>query len=456
MDNVFETFYPGRYTQRDKETLLPYWKSLDELNADPVTQAELETGTTDKRCGRSMPLIAEESVMAYYARIYDPENPLYRDDDYARRMGYREKIAYPTFGACDDCFGRMGPMEARDRLLVCGVNTSMRFYAPIYAGDTLYPITNSEYVEDITPGEGSEYRSLAVTINGSVYNQDHKKVLDVQYRCRENNQCYAGEKPQQPGWLGPKWTERPMHKYTDEDWAEIREIWKNEKRRGEIPLYWEDVQIGDHPTPTCDGPFLSTAMPTPPYGMGVGGSRTLKKEILDETTRAGLVRYEEDGIYRMPDYRDSVPDFPKELPQRGPAPSAQAKTPKAGAPIGQQRMILINFFMRDFAVRHIYNWMGDQGWISRLEWGIMPFLDKYGYHMPRHPGDPDFLSVVPELKGRRPMDHGMVGDVAIIRSYVYGKRVQNGKHYVDLAFWMETIDGVITEEGQATVCLPSK
>ena len=456
----FQQFFLGQYTERDKATLLPYWKSLEEFNADPVTLQELEEGTTDERKGRFVPLNADGALMDYYAYKYDPENPLYTSDDYAREMGYKKRIAYPTYGACDDCFGRMGPMDCRDLLLVCGVNTSMWFYEPVYEGDTLYPVTNSEYVMDITPEEGSEYRSLAITISGSVYNQEHKKVLDVQYRCRENNQCYEGEKPDRPPrmGIGPEWTKRPAHQYTDADWDTIMDIWKNEKRRGSEPLYWEDVQVGAHPTWTCDGPFLETTMPTVPYGMGIGGSRTLKKEILNEEIRKNMVRYEQDGIYRMPDYKDSVPEAPVKVHRMGPSdPDGPAREiPKAGEPIGENRMILINFFMREFAVRHIYNWMGDRGWISRLEWGIMPFLDKYGYHMPAHPDDPDFLAVVPELEGRRTMDHGMVGDVAIIKSYVYGKHVKNGKHFVDLAFWMETIDGVIIEEGQATVCLPSK
>lgn len=450
----FETFYPGVYTQRDRETLIPYWETLERFNHSPVTQEDLETGTTEERRGRSVPLYAQGKVMDYYANKYDPENPLYTDDDYARKMGYEKRIAYPTFAACDDCFGRVGPAESRDQLLVCGVNTSMYFYAPVYEGDTLYPVTNSEYVEDITPEEGSDYRNLAVTINGSVYNQKHEKVLDVQYRCRESNRCYDGEKPERPGWIGPDWTRRPAHKYTDADWDTIMNIWKNEQRRGETPLYWEDVSVGDHPGVTCDGPFLETTMPTVPYGMGMGGSRTLKKEILDDNIRANMIRFEKDGIYRMANYADMVPELPVELPPMGPGPKEKITGP--GAPIGKNRMILINFFMREFAVRHIYNWMGDQGRITRLEWGIMPFLDKYGYHVPNHPGDKDFLAVVPELEGRRPMDHGMVGDVAIIKSYVYRKFARNGQHFVDLAFWMETIDGVIIEEGQATVCLPSK
>ena len=197
-DYQMEVFYPGVYTERDKKTLLPYWETLEKLNRDPVTQTELEQGTTEERRGRFVTFDATGPLMDYYAYKYDPENPLYTDDEYAKKMGYKARIAYPTFSACDDCFGRMGPMEARDMLLVCGVNTSMFFYEPVYEGDTLYPVTNSEYVLDITPEEGSEYRSLATVINGSIYNQDHKKVLDVQYRCRENNQCYAGEKTDKP------------------------------------------------------------------------------------------------------------------------------------------------------------------------------------------------------------------------------------------------------------------
>lgn len=449
-----ETFYPGVYTRRDKETLLPYWEMLERFNANPVPLEELKAGTTEERRGRFVPLEATPELMAYYAGKYDPENPLYTDDAYARKMGYKERIAYPTYSACDDCFGRMGPMEARDQLLVCGVNTSMYFYEPVYAGDILYPVTESEYVTDTTPAEGSDYRNLAITINGAVFNQEGKKVLAVQYRCRENNRCYTGEKPDRPGWLGPEWTKRPPHKYTDADWDKIMDIWRRETRRGAEPLYWEDVQVGDHPGLTCDGPFLETTMPAVPYGMGLGGSRTLKKEILDPAYRKAMVRYEQDGIYRTPNYYDTVPKPPVELPRMGPGGPKEVKG--AGEPIGEQRMILINFFMREFAVRHIYNWMGDQGRITRLEWGIMPFLDKYGYHIPAHPDDKDFLAVVPELEGRRPMDHAMLGDVAIIHSYVYNKFARNGKHYVDLAFWMETIDGVITEEGQATVLLPSK
>ena len=449
----FQTFFPGVYTERDQKTLLPFWKTLDHYNESPVPLEELIEGTSEERRGRFVPLEATGALMDYYAAKYDPENPLYTDDDYAGSMGYEKRIAYPTYAACDDCFGRMGPMESRDQLLVCGVNTSMRFYEPVYEGDTLYPVTDSEYYYDTTPEGGSDYRNLAFVINGTVYNQDHKKVLEVQYRCRENCRCYDGEKPERPDWLGPRWTDRAPHVYTDEDYAKMMEIWKAEKRRGAEPLYWEDVQVGDHPALTCDGPFLETTMPCVPYGMGLGGSRTLKNEVLDPEQRAKLVRYAEDGIYRTANWYDGVPRPPVERPAMGPGPAPEVEG--AGEPIGRNRMVLINFFMREFAVRHIYNWMGDQGRITRLEWGIMPFLDKYGYHMPQHPEDPDFLSVVPELEGRRPMDHGLVGDVAIIHSYVYNKFCKNGHYYVDLAFWMETIDGVIIEEGQATVCLPS-
>lgn len=43
------------------------------------------------------------------------------------------------------------------------------------------------------------------------------------------------------------------------------------------PLYWEDVQIGDRPDWTLEGPIDDTAEPTHDwknaYGPGVGGTR---------------------------------------------------------------------------------------------------------------------------------------------------------------------------------------
>jgi hypothetical protein len=71
---------------------------------------------------------------------------------------------------------------------------------------------------------------------------------------------------------------------------------------------------------------------------------------------------------------------------------------------------------------------------------------------------PSYLLKVPYLKeqGRFMNTHGFEGDVAITRGYVCDKYVKDGAHYVDLAVWLDTIEGDIWSECYAVVELPSR
>lgn len=51
-----------------------------------------------------------------------------------------------------------------------------------------------------------------------------------------------------------------VHHYTEEDWEFISDLWDKEFIRGADTLYWEDVQVGDHPTPICSGPWTEMDM----------------------------------------------------------------------------------------------------------------------------------------------------------------------------------------------------
>jgi hypothetical protein len=127
-------------------------------------------------------------------------------------------------------------------------------------------------------------------------------------------------------WEAPDWTSRPAHYYTDEDWEYIKDLWSKENRRGSEFLYWEDVKIGDEPTWTVDGPILESLMPTTPYGMGCGGSRTMKKEIMDPEIFKTMIRDEKDGIYRLPNKEDYIPAIPDGAGDRPMPPMDEADT----------------------------------------------------------------------------------------------------------------------------------
>jgi hypothetical protein len=472
-DDNFVTVYPGVWTEREQPLVEAYLadnKAIAERG--PVNIRALISGMLpDDTPGIGPVVEATAEMVAYQNGKYDPENPLYHDADHARRLGYDDMLVFPTFAAHDDTFMVPYPGAARDKLLVSQLNHSITSYRPIYPGDTLFLVANERTVTDLTAPEGDTYRRIAISTKGSIYNQRGEKVNDVVFQVVESVRQYkegrapaAAEESSQPGpppfWIGPDWKSRPQHIYTDDDWNRIKDLWSNEKRQGAEPLFWEDVTVGDRPTLTVDGPITASVSPEPPWGMGLGGSRTLKQEILSGSDNLVM---RADGVYTTVDPAGHVPPVPgKDAAE--PADDApeleegEIDTRDIHAQAADERAILINYLARDIAIRHINSWMGDHGWLQNIRWGIMPVeaMADVGYDVPRHPTAVSFLDKVPGMDGRYVNAHGMTSDLAIVRSYVYNKYWQDGELFVDLALWVESIDGYIWWAGGATVRLPSK
>lgn len=465
----FEVLYPGLLTAREKEPVLKFLAANRALaKRGPVDAQALAAGALPPDTPGIGPVLrVTEAMVRYNNQKYDPENPLLNDGDYARSLGYRDILAMPCFGAHDDTFMAPYPPEARDTLMVSQLNHSVTNYRPVYPGDTLFLVIDGRRVIDRTPPEGSIYRHVSLHSTGSVYNQRGEKVNDTVWRVTESVKIYKeGRRPAELGfaemWEAPEWTSRPAHYYTDADWDFIRDLWAKEKRRGAEPLFWEDVNIGDQPGWTVDGPILESLAPTAPYGMGAGGSRTLKKEIMDPEIFRTMVRGEKDGIYRLPRREDYVPPVPDGVkpffmvdPERGEHGAVDTKDIHRPR---EDRAVLINFLGRDLAIRHLNNWMGDYGWLHNIRWGIMPAEAHaaLGKIVPPDPEAEHFLDKIPFMKGKHVMAHGLTGDLALVKSYVYDKYVRDGAFLVELGWWIETIEGDIWLAGGATVKLPSR
>ena len=464
----FQLQYPGVYTERQKDLVEQYFaenKAIEDRG--PVDVKALIAGTLPKDTpGIGPKLVVTREMVLYDNGKYDPDNPVLNVEAYAKKLGYRDILAYPTFGACDDCFMKAFPPEARDTLLVSQLNHSVTNYRPVYPGDTLYLVVNRRTVVDVTPQQGSIYRDIAIRSDGSVYNQHGEKVSDVIFRVMESVKLYKDDKRPKTKlsfaqmWEAPNWMARPAHRYTDKDWQSIKTLWSEEKRQGAAPLYWEDVKVGSQPAATVEGPVEASAMPSPPYGMGAGGSRTLRKEIMDPNIFRTMVRDKTNGIYRLPNEADDIPAVPDGA---GAPPLAMTKD-AAAINTGdihkkvQARGVMINFVGRDLAIRHIDNWMGDRGWLYQIRWGIMPpyTMKANGKPVPADPDDVNFLAEVPFMKGKYVNAHPLTGDLFIIKSYVADKFFRDGIAFVKLAWWAQTFDGYIIEAGDATVVLPSR
>jgi hypothetical protein len=121
-----------------------------------------------------------------------------------------------------------------------------------------------------------------------------------------------------------------------------------------------------------------------------------------------------------------------------------------------QRSVFMNTKGRQFAVRMVTNWMGDDGFLHKFAWRVINDTDHNKF--PESWNRTSYLLKVPDLKeqGKFVTTHGYEGDVGITKGYVCDKYVKDGKHYVDLVVWSETIEGYIWSECYAVVALPSK
>jgi hypothetical protein len=468
----FIVVYPGVYLEREKALAAKFLAGNNAIaDRGSIDVQALIHGTLSKDTpGLAGEMDVTDAMIRYDNQKYDPDNRVLNDAAYAKALGYENIQAYPTYAADDDFIMSPYPGQARDTLLVSQLNHDITIYKPIYPGDKIYTVVNSRDLYDVTPPEGSIYRSLIIISKASLYNQKGEKVNDATFRVMESVKYYKeGMGPKNPVftdiWEAPAWLSRPQHIYTDKDWATIKGIWAREKLQGATPLYWEDVKVGDEPTWTADGPIIESVTPTPPYGMGAGGSRSLRKEMMDPATFKTMIRDEKSGIYLLPNKSDYVPAIPDQKTELGSGATASGGSKSSGDidtkdihKQGIERAALINYMGRDIAIRHIDNWMGDHGTIAHIRWGIMESETHaaFGKTVPKSPYSEDFLSHVPSMKGKHISAHGLTTDLAIVKSYVYDRYVLNGEHYAELAWWVESIDGYIWEAGAATVKLPAK
>lgn len=403
-------------------------------------------------------LTLKEDFCDYQIGKYDPDNRVYTDKEYAISLGYEGRPVYFTVGMFYAI--KPFPIPSRDLFTPCNISHKNTLIKPFYEGDTVYCFVDENSFVDITPEEGAEIRSVQLTCRGSAYNQKGEKCMTFVYNLVEHlkivedrEEAAKIEKP----WDAPDWWRHEDHYYTDEDWEYIKGIWAKEAHRGAEPLYWEDVKIGDQPAWTLEGPVDEGTEAVPGNGLGLGGSRTLKKEILDPDTFKTMIRNPKDGIYRLKSRKDSYPNPPEwAIPQREDF-GLQAEDPLCEPP---QRWHFVNFMGRDMAFRHFYNWFGDHAVVTDIGWSIMSpeCLKNHGWEadVPVNPEYRHYHREIPPIADKPVSIHGLDRDVAIIKSYVCDKYVKEGNFFVKLGWWIEALSGEIWQEGMAEIKLPSR
>lgn len=385
--------------------------------------------------------------MYYYAQGWDKFNPLWSDYNYAKKTWYGDVPALPTIREpmgmamlpSEVGFESTPPSKA---LVGDGYDFELYYYKPIFSGDSFTTKVVGRDYTDLTD-DGSDFRFIIAKITSEMYNQKGEMVCRAimywpQFVCKYSD----GHVPTREEMMAERMASmsspnaapryiRPAHKYTDADWDVIKDIWSKEKIRGADTLYWEDVNVGDEPLCTAENPITdydARRFSGMHHTVGAVGGDTVREYVMGKRVERHFYK-REDGVIALAD---------------------------------TERTHFLNFVGRNFIMRTITNWCGDDGFLRKISWRMVNDYptDQQFNHFPEGHFRESWLLKVPYLKeaGKFINTHGMGPDCAICKAYVTEKFIDpdTGDHMVMLTGWAEDMDGNIFQECEFSVALPTR
>ena len=334
------------------------------------------------------------------------DNPLYCDPDYAAGTRWGGVIAPGMMiGSVNSPMkGDPTPDEIKRlrKSLFRGVHVFVSgskwdFYRPLRPGDTIYSYNGDETCE-VKPSEFSGRSVIKVRKDVKV-NQRGEVVAVYRILSILTERKTAKKKG--------KYSDIKPATYTDEDIAQIDEVYANEKVRGAEVRYWEDVNPGDSLGKMTKGPltvtdvicFHSGGYGFVPYAPTVGR--------LAYQNRQRIAPFYVKNEYGIPDVAQRLHWDPL---------WAQA--------IGNPMAYDYGVMRENYLFHYLSDWAGDDGIIVHVHDEIR----KFNY----------------------------IGDTQFITGEVTGKREENGQALVDIMTQFTNQRGEVTVKASATIALPRK
>ena len=386
------------------ETTAEFEKATDfTFKEEDIERAKALVGRYTTSTAREWFTTASHDSMRNFARSYGDDNPLFADEDYGATTRWGGQVAPPMIPiSLNKPLLGDKPKEKLKRPSFRGIHvfvsgSTWNWYRPIMAGDQLFSFGGTESVVE----KKSEFaeRSVLVTYVSVKMNQRAEIVAVSRTLAIHTERKRARQKG--------KYSSIEPATYTDDDIAEIDQVYANEHVQGADPRWWEDVQVGDAIQPMAKGPLTQTDM----IVFHAGGYGFVPYEPCSNRI-AYKNRQRIAPFYVKNEY--GVPD----VAQRVHWDSAWAQA--IGNPMAYDYGV-----MRDCHLSHfLTDWMGDDGWLVTQSSEIR----KFNY----------------------------VGDTHFITGEVVGKRVEDGMHVVDIEMRGTNQRDVVTCPGRTTVALPSR
>ena len=337
--------------------------------------------------------VATKDAIRHWADAIGDLNPLWRDEEYARKTLYGGLIAPPTWLFSTTMMaGRMGLPG------VHGMHsgTDWHFHKPVRLNDR---ISVTGQLHELIEKTHSEFagRSFLQIMRQVYRNQKGEIVAELFTQTIRHERDAAREKGKYYGIT--------KHVYNDEELEVIWAAIEREEIRGAPPRYWEDVQPGEELTPVVKGPL--TVSDIVAFKIGWGNEPFM---WANEIRYSYLKRHPSTPIRN----RLNVPDVPESVHYD------DDMAIRVGVPglydYGPQRISWLGHL--------VTNWMGDDGWLKRLN-----------------------------IQVRR---HNIEGDTQWCKGRVRQKHTQGQEYLVECEIRCENQRNEVTALGTAIVQLPTR
>jgi acyl dehydratase len=340
---------------------------------------------------------ATRDNIRHYAHGIGDDNPLWCNPEYAENSRFGGITALPSFlfSTSRIISGYVGGLPGVHAMWA-GADWS--WHAPIRRNDE---IRTEAYLKDLISHDTKfAGRAIQQIYHVDFYNQRNELLAEADSWCFRTERDAARER-------GVKYTEvreKGVRQYTKEELEEFYNLYAAEKPRGSEPRFWEDVNVGDELPTMPKGPMTVTGFIA--YAQGWGGlyiraNRIAWKQI-DAHPGLGIV-----NKFNIPDCPERVhweEDFAR-----------QVGTPGA-YDYGPERC--------SWLTHHLTDWMGDHGFLRKAS-----------------------------CKIRR---HNPEGDLLVIRGTVKDKRIENGRHLIEISQEARQQDNELSVVGTGLVELPSR
>jgi acyl dehydratase len=373
-------------------------KKVAQLAEATITSEDLEKW--EKRIGLNLRIgnlfnqtVSFEAIRNYANGVGD-SNPLYRDEEYARKTRYGALVASPSW--CYSVFPTW-VLQGLPGIHAFHSANDWKFYRPIYINDKI--TAECRFIGfDVKPSKFAGFTVFEYQ-RSDFYNQRKELVATTDLMLVRAERQTARKS-------GKYATIELPHPWTEEELAKVDEDTLAEEVRGSKVRYWEDVEVGEELVPVVKGPVGTT-------------------DIIAYCVGAAPVNIAAHGVqlrlyHKHPAWAFRDPETYAWEPVYG-VHYNKAAANAAGLPfpydVGAQR--------QGWLINLLTNWMGDEGWLKKNYAEYRKFV---------------YLSDAVWFRGK------------VTRKYVD----EDGEYCVDIETAAINQRGENTMPGYSTVALPSK